>query len=685
MMLVSVRKVHPRTLGPLALALVLAPACTSDGAGAGGDGRAGAGACAPVALTRLDLLAGAPGGSGTVDGTLAAAHFSDPRAIARDDAGHLYVADDDSIRTIDVNAGLVATLAGSNATRGSQDGVGSSAAFDTPSGIAVSAGNLYVTDTENNTIRTVHLASGDVVTVAGALDPGSTDETGTAARFSEPEGLALAPDGTLYVADTDNDTIRAMTLASGAVTTIAGSPSAAGSTDATGALARFNKPRVIVRADSGVLFATDDSNRSVRRIDPGSRAVTTLATFTATPAGLCPDGADVLVSLSDHTVVRVHADGSVAPLVGQSGSAGLVDGAGDAARLKFPAGMVSDGARTVYLVDEGNFVVRTIDLDAGVVRTFAGVISLGSADGAASEARFSAPQGVAADAEFAYVADTGNATIRRVDLATGAVTTLAGRAKETGAADGSAGDARFNHPQGLALDPDARVLYVADAGNRSIRRIDLSSGVVKTLALVTAPGDPFTGFDAPGGLAFDHGRLYATDPNADTVIAIDVADGRASTLAGTSHVSGSTDAVGAAAAFSAPVGVASDGHGVLYVADSNNHTLRRIDVATRSVTTFAGEPNVLGASDGVGRDAHFGYLSGIAVSGCSIYVSDSNNNAVRHVDTSSGAVTTPIGDVHSSGVRLGQLPAQLTLPSAVSVAPSGALLLVSENAVLVAR
>ena len=670
------------TLRWVALAFVLAPACKSSG-GAGADDGGATAACAPTALSRLDLLAGAPGGSATVDGTLTAAHFSDPRALARDDAGRLYVADDEAIRAIDLGAGSVTTLAG-NTLAGHDDGVGATASFDTPSGLVFTAGELYVTDTENNTIRTVNLASAAVATVAGALDRGTADDTGTAARFAEPEGLALAPDGTLYIADTDNDTIRAMILASGAVTTIAGSPAAGGTTDASGAAARFNKPRALVRTDDGALFVTDDSNQSVRRIDPVSGAVTTLATFAATPTGLCPDGVDLLVSLDDHTVVRVHPDGSVVPFLGQSGSSGLVDGAGDAARFNFPAGMVSDGAGTIYLADEGNFVVRAIDLAGGGVRTVAGVISKGATDGDASSARFSAPQGIVAGTDFAYVADTGNATIRQVTLATGAVTTLAGRAQETGAADGAASDARFNQPQGLALDPDARVLYIADAGNRAIRRVDLASGVVGTLSLIAAPGEPLVRFDAPAGLAFDGGHLYVTDPNANTLTAIDVADGQASTLAGTLHEAGSVDGVGAAAMFSNPLGVASDGRGALYVADSYNHTLRHVDVATRAVTTVAGEPHIQGAGDGVGADAHFGYLSWVAVSGCDVYVSDSSNNVIRRVDASSGAVTTLIGD-RLSGVRLGPLPAQLTLPSAVTVAPTGEVLLVSENAVLIAR
>ncbi len=649
---------------------------------------AGANACGGTGApwTTLALVAGSPGGKGLVDGSLTAAHFSDPRTLVGDGAGHLYVADDETVRVVDLSAKTVTTITGGVAP-GFADGPAATATFNTPSGLALDGNQLYIADSENSTIRLMDLGARAVTTVAGSLDQGAVDASGTAARFQEPEGLALAPAGNLYIADTDNNTIRVMALGSGdAVTTVAGLASApAGSDDGVGSAARFSKTTAIALSPSGDLFVVDDHNMSVRRVATSTQDVTTLTTFASAPVGICVDGTDVLVSLGDHTIVRADPSGTLTMVVGMSNSTGLVDGAGAAARLKFPGGLYNNGNGTVYVADEGNFVIRALSLADGSMQTIAGVVSIGSSDGAGAAAHFSAPQGMVVDGSSVYVADTGNATIRLLASDTGVVTTIAGAAGQTGSADGAADAARFAQPEGLALDSAAHVLYVADSGNHVIRRIDLATGVVGTLAPVAAPGDPFAGFVGPAGVAFDRGLLYVTDSSADTVSVVDLSNGQTSIVAGTAYASTALDGVGAQATFSQPSGVAADGRGTLFIADTFNHTLRRIDLATRAVTTLAGEPNVQGASDGVGRAAHFGFLSSIALSGCDLYVSDSNNNEIRHVDTNTGAVTTVLGSATKSGVLLGPLPTQITLPSALAAGPGGGLLVVSENAVLWAR
>jgi DNA-binding beta-propeller fold protein YncE len=645
------------------------------------------GICARPTLSRLDVLAGQPGGPGWVDGPRATAHFAEPWVLANDGHRRLYVADLHVLRAVDLAAGVVTTLAGDHHHAGAVDGVGARAAFNTPSGLAFDAGQLFVADTENHVIRRVDVASGAVSVIAGVLgSPGAVDAVGPDARFREPEGLALDDRGHLYIGDTDNNCIRMLAIGSGAVTTIAGSPATAGTGDGVGAAARFNKPKGLALDGRGHLYAIDAVNQSVRIVRLETGAVSTLVQFETLPQGLASDGADLLVSLGDHRVVRVTAGGAVSPLAGRAGVKGFVDGAAGDARFDSPAGLWNDGAGTLYVADPGNSVVRTISLADGAVATYAGGRSAGRDDGAGPAARFSAPQGLAADAHTVYVADSGNAVIRAIAIPSGDVTTLAGAPGSPGLADGPLAGARFNQPQGLALDEDARALYVADTQNRKIRRIDLRAATVTTLAFTRAPGDAFSGFDAPSGLAIDRGRLFVTDYTNHVVAAIDLKDLRLSTFAGTYGVPGRANGVTMRAAFYGPLGIAADGRGHLFVADDLNQTVRAIDIASGTVTTLAGQPVTPGSGDGVGPAAHFHYPVGIAADGAGdVFVADSFNGTVRRVDPATGAVTTAIGTLDASGVRTGPLPAQLSKPSALALTPGGGLLVVSENAVLVAH
>ena len=175
----------------------------------------------------VNTLAGQPLTSGSADGIGSAARFYYPSGVAADNAGNLYVADtdNDTIRKIVAATGAVTTLAGQAGSSGSDDGVASAARFNGPSGVAVDgAGDVYVADTLNNTLRKI-TASGVVSTLAGLTETaGSTDGTGSAALFWGPQGLAIDSGGNLYVADTNNHTIRKVVPATGVVTTVAGLP-----------------------------------------------------------------------------------------------------------------------------------------------------------------------------------------------------------------------------------------------------------------------------------------------------------------------------------------------------------------------------------------------------------------------------------------------------------------------------
>jgi sugar lactone lactonase YvrE len=255
--------------------------------------------------------------------------------VAVDSAGNVYVADGNTIRKVTA-AGVVTTLAGTAGTSGSADGTGTAARFDVPSGVAVdSAGNVYVADRDNRTIRKV-TAAGVVTTLAGTAGmAGSADGTGAAARFTMPSGVAVDSAGNVYITDAFNSTIRKVT-ATGAVTTLAGTAGLFGSADGTGVAARFNNPAGVAVDSAGNVYVADLFNHAIRKITAGG-VVTTLA--------------------------------------GAAGMGGSADGTGAAARFNVPSGVAVDNPGNIYVSDAGNSTIRKVT-PIGATTTFAGTVGV---------------------------------------------------------------------------------------------------------------------------------------------------------------------------------------------------------------------------------------------------------------------------------------------------------------------
>jgi streptogramin lyase len=233
----------------------------------------------------VSTLAGASANRGNVDGAGSSASFSHPLGLAVDGSGNLYVADafTHTIRKI-TSGGSVTTLAGAAATRGDADGTGTGALFNYPAGVAVdAAGNVYVADAYNDTVRKITPA-GVVSTLAGSAGvSGANDGTGIYGLFNQPMGVAVDGAGNVYVADTSNATIRRVTPA-GAVTTVAGAAGVAALMDGPGVSALFNQPHGVMVDSSGTLYVADTGNAVIRKIAPGG-AVTTLTLTTAVATG----------------------------------------------------------------------------------------------------------------------------------------------------------------------------------------------------------------------------------------------------------------------------------------------------------------------------------------------------------------------------------------------------------------
>lgn len=674
-------KMMPFRVGLLSLVLVLS-AC---------GGGVPSGVVPTSSPGSLVLLAGAAGGPGSVDAVGEDARFHYPNAVALDSAGNVYVADSGNhvIRKISA-AGVVTTLAGVAGVAGSTDAVGAVARLNNPKGVAVdSAGNVYVADSGNHTVRKISPA-GLVSTLAGAAGiPGGTDASGASARFNGPNGVAVDGAGNVYVADTYNHTIRKI-APGGLVTTLAGTGSV-GSIDATGASASFNAPSGVAVNGSGDVYVADTENNLIRHINPvgvvstyaGSRGV--LGTNTLfSPTGVAVDhsGQVYVADMGHGKIAKVNSAGLVEPLAG--GVGGSADGMGTAAGFFLPAGVAVDATGHVYVADTFNHAIRKITA-AGAVTTMAGRASItGANDGLGSAARFFWPHGVAVDsANNVYVVDNSNHTIRKI-TDRGMVSTLVGTPGMSGSQDGAGGSAQFGGATGVAVDL-AGNLYVADSGNQTVRKVT-PAGLVSTLAGAPGLAGSANGhgasarFDRPSGIALDGmGNVFVAETNNHTIRKINAA-GDVSTLAGSAGIPGHRDGAGAAARFNRPDGLAVDSAGNVYVADSGNHTIRRITQAG-VVTTFAGTPEVSGNRDASGTAASFNAPVGLAFDAMGhLYVADSGNYTIRKI-TSLGMVTTIAGTAGVQGLTLGTLPAILGALRAVAVSSQG-VIVSTENAVV---
>jgi hypothetical protein len=495
--------------------------------------------------------------------------------------------------------------------------------------------------------------------------------------FDGPAGLAYA-NGFLYVADGNNSTIRQVDVKTGNVVTVAGTAGNAAFADGVGASAAFNVPVGVVYDGAGFLYVTDSGNAALRKIALSNFNVTTIA--------------------------------------GTPGTAGDSDGKGEAGTFAVPFGLVYDSASALYLTDQtyevsvslppvGGSTLRKIDPATAAVSTLAGAPPVfGSTNGAGAEATFDLQFGdLAYDGSGnLYVADTGNAVVRKVDLMTGAVSTLAGLAGQSGHTDGSSHVAQFVFPSFLAYD-GAGELYVSDqlcndaspqvcAASPTIRAVDTATGAVSTVATLPWGG---TTFSNPNGLAYDGaGHLFVADDLAEAILVVDVSTGTFSTLAGSGQT-GFADGTGTAATFEFPYGLAYDGKANLFVTDWDVSTVRRVVVATGAVTTFAGTHFMTGSADGVGPAALFNEPQGISYDGAGhLYVADApllggtsppGGSTLRRIDVSTAEVTTVAGSPGAQGVRLGPLAmARFNNPAGVVANGSHGLFVsdIGENVVL---
>ena len=375
------------------------------------------------------------------------------------------------------------------------------------------------------------------------------------------------------------------------------------------------------------------SNSCGAALQPGASCAITVAFGPKTRSGA--RSARLTVGAASGAPVSVSVSGTALPslglLAGRLGAPGFVDGTGDAARLGGPLAIAGDGAGNFYVTDE--HTIRKLVVATGAVTTIAGAPGQsGATDGTGTAARFTTPFAIAGDgAGNLYVVD--GSAIRKFVVATGAVTTIAGVVGQGGQADGTGAAARFNVPSGIASD-GAGNLYVSDTGNGTIRRVVAATGTVTTIAGSATQYGSADGtgaaarFSAPYGIASDGaGNLYVADLNNGNVRKIVLATRAVTTLPGT---------------FEAACAVAVDGAGNLFVTASGS--VRKIVLATGADTLLAGAVGQFGNTDGTGAAARFGFPLFVTSDGAgNLIVGDFNNGMIRKLVVATGDVTTLAG------------------------------------------
>ncbi len=541
-------------------------------------------------------------GWGTEDGPVSVARFWDISDLAFDSRGNLFVADTAActIRKISTE-GIVSTFAGFAMARGSEDGIGSTARFDYPQGIAIDANDrILVADGNNRTIRAIS-SNGVVSTVAGLANTnGCTDATGSDARFRHPSDVAVVANGDVIVVDSGNNSIRRI-QPTGQVSTLAGLACGLipGGADGRGAIARFHAPTHVASRVDGSVVVADTLNHSIRIVSP-SGEVTTIAGLPAGgstidgrgteaifdyPAGLAigPTGDLFVADLFSSTIRRSTPEGEVSTLAGRWRELGALDGVGDSARFKEPRALALASNGDLLVADSGNARIRRVTL-AGVVTSIAGSGARGSADGPALVASFMGPSGLAVDsAGNVFMSDAGNHTIRKLSTE-GVVSTIAGLAGSPGEVDGVGAGARLWYPASIGIEPSGNLLVTTQG---KVRRVAPSGEVTTPDAFKVGLGrmvglsvDP----DGTVWLSDDRNALWVLRPGASV----------ATTIAAGSSIQGSVEGTSAAARFTYPRRIVGDGAGNVFIADAGNSAIRKGVVAVNGAATIDDPPGCAG-------------------------------------------------------------------------------------------
>ncbi len=646
-------------------------------------------------------------GGGTDDGRPAiAADLNVPIGVATSPNGDLYIADwyNHRIRKVDALTGIITTFAGNGSAGFTGDGgPATQASIKEPMGVAFDgSGNLYIADQSNYRVRRVDARTGVISTIAGNGGYGFDGDGGpaTAATLKIVSSVAIAPSGDVYFVDAGNNRVRKVSVATGVITTVVGSGTYGFSGDGGPATAaamklqgtdpswlNYGSPPAIVIGSGGVLYISDTYNNRVRMVD-GSGTITTLAgngspslsgdggpaiaAGLSYPTGMTLDNSgNLLIGDAGNNRVRRIAlsSGIITTVAGTTGSFGGDGGPATAARMAHPCGVALNSAGDLFIADAYNDRIRRVAASSGIISTYAGLGVRFSGDGgAATSALVLGPAAMAFDASGAVIISEYDASRLRRLAQDGTISTIAGMGKGGWGGDGGpATQSYLNTPGGVVLD-SAGNIYFADLSNNRIRRIAAGSGIITTVAGTSARGysgdnglataamlnlsspnqaSIWVGF--PSGVVIDsNGDLYFSDSFNYRIRKVAMSTQIITTVAGSGTEGFAGDAGPATAAqLDIPTGLALD-RNWLYVADTYNHRIRRIDLLAGTITTFAGSGGTGDRTCGFGGDggpaaaAGLCRPTGVAVDAAgSVFIADTSNLLIRKI--TSGTITTIAG------------------------------------------
>ncbi|HEY1552243.1 MAG TPA: hypothetical protein VGG28_30660 [Kofleriaceae bacterium] len=596
-----------------------------------------------IAATTATIATAAGNGTHIAGGGAATCTPLDfPQAERVDAAGNLYIADDGHIWLVDAG-GVITPLAGDGVIGYSGDGGSATVAeLGDPADLALDAqGNIYIADDTNSRIRRVDL-NGIITTVVGTGTPSFGGDGGPAidAEIFGPSGLAFDAQGNLFISDRDNNRIRRVDTA-GTITTIAGTGSAGfGGDGGPATSAALFSPGALAFDASGNLYVVDVLNERIRKID----------------------GTGVITTIAGNGIVGFSGDG----------------GPATSATLSAPSGLVVDSAQNIYISDQNNHRVRKI-ATTGIIMTVAGngAPSKDGDGGPATSAGLELPLGLAIDAhDNLYVADSNAQRVRRVDPS-GVITSVAGPVDPLGM--GPFAQARLADPRALVIAPAFTLVAGGSSGTIQAARsstawLDVAAG---RYPQVTATGNLARfrdgDFGTVTGIAYDAAAnlIYLTESVSTNlepgnrllvVTIVDPADPNGWTIAPLANAAGTAgflDGPAQAAEFRAPSGLYLDSatH-QLYVADTGNHAIRVIDLASgvggATVRTIAGTPQTRGFFGDGGPATSALLYEPSAITECAngdIFVADTGNERVRRIASGTNVISTVLGDgsVSSSG------------------------------------
>ena len=631
-------------------------------------------------------------------------------SVATDAVGNVYFSADNAVFKVD-QSGVLTRLAGSSTLPGysGDGGLATSARFNGPSGVAVDgSGNLYIADQGNQVIREVAAATGIIATVAGNGTQGYSGDGGPAisAELLCPAGVAVDRSGNLYIADTCNRAIRKV-AATGIIATVAGNGTPGYSGDGGPAAgAELEYPTGVAVDGSGNLYIADYGDNKIRKVTAATGIITTVAgtgiygysgdggpaasAQLSSPSGVAVDGSgNLYIADTYNSVIRMvaAATGIITTVAGGGSAFPGNGGPATSALVRYPDGVAVDGSGNLYVGDTSNRL-RKVTAATGIITTVAG--SGGSPysgdGGPATSAQLSGPYSAAVDGSGnVYIEDHGNQVIRKVTAATGIVTTVAGNGTQGYSGDGGPATSAQLNPYCVAVDGSGN-LYIADYSNSVIRKVTAATGIITTVAGngthgYSGDGGPATGAQLwfPTGVAVDgSGNLYIADSTNNRIRKVTAATGIISTVAGNGTPGFSGDGgLATSAMLSNPEQAAMDGSGNIYIADNGNCRVRKVTAATGIITTLAGNGGCSYSGDGgPATSAQLSIPGGVAVDGFgNLYIADFSFDRIRMVAAATGIITAVAGNETPGYSGDGGLAinAELNYPAGVAVDAAGNL------------